>query len=963
MVELFRYIEHSFVVPTTTDSIDVNGESAFQNRLRDAIQKNQPPDAIRKLGDSFLLKTFSSPVADPFKLGSQFLALRDQVTALPSPGSDAVKKLISTIFGSDAGPLIHSSAFLADKQLLNDSLVAVKLVTGFDRTNVANLVSTRQAMAFLEEFGSGKLTNVTAASIQQKLSRPINIPQEFVKALIPTIQTARTGSEPPSTQGAPSPDISALNTEHAALKSAYDAIMALQPSQFELATSAGVQPRKGTHKVQSGGVSSGGTLSLDASPMFLRIPRGTLDGLDKDQRKALDNLGIDISALPASSALDTIKKKWLDAAKQVLPSQVPVAAKVYRLGLHLFSIRDLPAATTTSISPTPPLDFSRVITRPVGVGDLQVVKQELLSYVAGDISHIENVLEGELMRRSTRREEVNELTITQETDTTQTVERDQQSTDRNELATETQKETGQQSSSSQGQTTTSDYGKLVENSKTNYARSTTDKAVNSLTQMVKQQRIQRERKTYTEKALHEFDNRQGTKKIRGIYQWVDKNYKARIINYGKRLLYDVVVPEPAAFLIDSLKNAIQPETFQLTKPADPGIGPLDLNVSNYTYYASLYGVTGSVTPAPDEFIQTITKADAPQDVSKTISAFGGTWFSDYVAGFSIKVPDNYKVISGYIQKTNPNFGDAPNTPHDRQFEFYIGENYSIRFDPSHIDFLNHSFLMNGETGDIPVTMRTLERMIQFNYAIGFNCQRTDKAFEQWQLKTHAAIMAGYQRQLADYQDKLKQYQSAVRTQMAMVQNFAHDPTIETQELKKAFIYLLLGEHFGQAYIPTPDPEAIPPDPVYVKAWGAMVAFFERAFEWENIMYTYYPYFWGRQARWGELILVQDTDPEFEAFLKAGAARVVIPVRPGFEGALAHYQETGDVWMGEEMPDMFSDFYVSIIEEIKARNYAPGSEICVAEWDVKVPTTLVMLKGDEVLPEWKPTVDCSKAGNP
>ena len=74
------------------------------------------------------------------------------------------------------------------------------------------------------------------------------------------------------------------------------------------------------------------------------------------------------------------------------------------------------------------------------------------------------------------------------------------------------------------------------------------------------------------------------------------------------------------------------------------------------------------------------------------------------------------------------------------------------------------------------------------------------------------------------------------------------------------------------------------------------------------------------------MLTQDTDPQFEAFLKAGAARVVVPVRPGFEAALAHYQETGDVWMGEEMPDMFGDNYLSIIDEIKAANFAPGKEV-------------------------------------
>jgi hypothetical protein len=202
----------------------------------------------------------------------------------------------------------------------------------------------------------------------------------------------------------------------------------------------------------------------------------------------------------------------------------------------------------------------------------------------------------------------------------------------------------------------------------------------------------------------------------------------------------------------------------------------------------------------------------------------------------------------------------------------------------------------------------------------------------------------------------------VRTQMMLAQNYARNPSVETTELKRMFIHLLVSEHLTQVGFPPPISDAFffLTDPNYVKKWGAVVAFFERAFEWENMMYFYYPYFYGRLARWGELVLIQDLDPQFEQFLKAGAARVVIPVRPGFEAALAHYHETGDVWMGEEMPDMFSDLYVSIIDEIKARNFAPGDEVCVAEWDVKLPTTLVMLKDDALLPEWKSTVKCGPA---
>jgi hypothetical protein len=59
-----------------------------------------------------------------------------------------------------------------------------------------------------------------------------------------------------------------------------------------------------------------------------------------------------------------------------------------------------------------------------------------------------------------------------------------------------------------------------------------------------------------------------------------------------------------------------------------------------------------------------------------------------------------------------------------------------------------------------------------------------------------------------------------------------------------------------------------------------------------------------------------------------------------------------------MPEIFGPLYVSVIEEIKACNFGPAEEVCVDEWDVNLPTTLVMLKEDATLPKWDPTVECT-----
>ena len=54
------------------------------------------------------------------------------------------------------------------------------------------------------------------------------------------------------------------------------------------------------------------------------------------------------------------------------------------------------------------------------------------------------------------------------------------------------------------------------------------------------------------------------------------------------------------------------------------------------------------------------------------------------------------------------------------------------------------------------------------------------------------------------------------------------------------------------------------------------------------VYITYPYFWGRQCTWIDKLTINDPDPVFDEFLKAGFARVVVPARPNFEGAIDQY---------------------------------------------------------------------------
>jgi hypothetical protein len=119
-------------------------------------------------------------------------------------------------------------------------------------------------------------------------------------------------------------------------------------------------------------------------------------------------------------------------------------------------------------------------------------------------------------------------------------------------------------------------------------------------------------------------------------------------------------------------------------------------------------------------------------------------------------------------------------------------------------------------------------------------------------------------------------------------------------------------------------------------YGELVKFLQQAIEWENMLYVLYPYFWVEDSQLLNLKRELDhPDPIHRAFLKAGAARVVVPIRPGFEDAFLAYLETGDIdaALGIDHP------YLTIVQEVLAlRNKLPPEGAPVDQWTEFTPTS-------------------------
>jgi len=105
------------------------------------------------------------------------------------------------------------------------------------------------------------------------------------------------------------------------------------------------------------------------------------------------------------------------------------------------------------------------------------------------------------------------------------------------------------------------------------------------------------------------------------------------------------------------------------------------------------------------------------------------------------------------------------------------------------------------------------------------------------------------------------------------------------------------------------------------------------------------------------MVMQDADANFTDFLRAGSARLVVPVRPGFEIAVCHHLGVKPLipWRAGTPPIVDEEPYLSIAEEIKSSETALEKPVRIDKpWPVKLPTTLVILR-DEVdqLPVFRP----------
>ncbi len=670
----------------------------------------------------------------------------------------------------------------------------------------------------------------------------------------------------------------------------------------------------------------------------------SLDGIVELLEAETDTTGKKLDRLYSHSVRRSIKRIG-DAVviiNEPLPSVWPSAAEEP-------AFPSLPPLTATEQIP-----HTRGAVAPAGVADLLIVKQQLTGYEATDIAHIENVLKGELKHREhTRRRETEELTF-RESEVTSSEERELESTDRFEMTREANTTIQEDASLKAGLNISGKYGPFVEFSASvegstsrskeeatrtasTFSKEVTQRSASKITERVLERASLRMTNEVIEKNLHELNNVEGSGHISGVYQWVNKVYQAQVFNYGLRTIFDFMVPEPAAFLIDAL-NSARESANELQKPPEFTLKPNQVsdNVAAEGYYGrweQLYGAT-DVTSPPEMY----------KTKSLDFHAGGGDAATNYHHSAQIMIEDGYKAVHGSVGAVNMMWNNT------FIIDVVLGKKFH-RF--ANISGEIFSTPLDEERDSIPFALVTFS-IPHLAVAVEVKCQRTDRAMENWRIETHAKLTAAYKARLAEYEEKL----AALELQQGVEirgKNPAFNLQIMNNELKKNCISILTDQHydlFNAIDLSASNnlPQINVPE---AEAEGSYVRFFEQAFEWEQMTWVTYPYFWGRKSRWNERLAFEDPDPLFNQFLAAGFCRVSVPARPGFEGAIDHFVTYGELWNGGPLPPISSPLYLPIADEIAERLDKPGDEIPQGNpWLVRIPTTLVHLRADNKLPKWQ-----------
>lgn len=944
MQEIFRFVFlRSARPPRVGGLVAVPGNlTSFGHQLAALRQGEDARTRMRNAAAAFARTPDFSRDPSTLPLAAELMQLRTAIARQPAWSLADLARAVQRIVDSPAPAVVTTNEYRSLQRALVDGILVLKLRPDVAPTAVGEYARLLVMWTLIARIATRDGT-LDGASSTQLLDAVLTYPGDLLP--LPRV--------PDSTPGQPHqddvPNRHTLSLELARVTEAAEEIRGVKGHELvERVPSPGSQP--------------------DRRRSGLVLAEGALRRLTATTRTTVERLGLVLADASRYEILTRLAAEGtrLRAGLRRAGEAAARPSTRIRIGGTTMPSPAAPAAADDIAQPTvSPVPTTVGLLRPSGVGDLQVVRHQIKRYDPTELSFIQNVLQTEKITRETRRLERTEQTVETDRESTREDERTLQSTDRFDLERETKNTLKEEDSFKFGTKVSGGFGKFVQaevsvgvesseseetanRTSAKFASEVVSKTAAKLTEKIREHQTLLTLREFEEKNSHGFDNTAGTGHVVGMYQWVERVYEAQVYNYGIRLFFDVMVPEPAAFYMQVLSHQT---SAGLDEPERFTASPEDITETNYGDHVARYQVTAVEPPPPETIVVSKTLKliiQEPSIVNMTILEDG-----------AIGIPAGYEATHVRYRLTWSDMHIENVTPApEGEMVLLIGQ-HMLTLDATIQDIDNVNIEgyfgdlpVDGETGELPYSLH-FSAMNRIGMVIEVECTRSAQGYAAWKQRTWEAILQAYLRQEETYRNRLAELEAKQGVPIV-----GPDPLtnriIERNEIKRSAISMLTGQYFVKfnAILSSGTQEARV-DFDEALAEGNYARFFEQAFEWEFMEAEYLPYYWGRRSTWVDKLRIQGVDSTHVAFLQAGYARLRLSVRPDFERAVFHFLDTGEIWDGGELPPVTNRDYAGYLLEIsERRRRRPDEETPVGDpFDVRLPTTLVRVRPTPTLPVW------------
>ncbi|GEM_PF-6670589 len=568
------------------------------------------------------------------------------------------------------------------------------------------------------------------------------------------------------------------------------------------------------------------------------------------------------------------------------------------------------------------------------IGNLHQVKQKLVRYMPGDISDIVSVMPGE-RRKKTKREQSKHSSVSANatadnnsvSDNTDNINEAISGEIINVLAHSQDVYTYNNLNTTYGPPTNlkinGDYNverKIIDPAKKSnaaFAQRVIHNATTNIARYVNKERIIKSENEYEESYESVVDNSNNREPINGVYYWLNKLYRAKLLSCGYRLMLKVTVKNPAKEFIQQehklknqeLKEILSPdELFNIKQFTD-------ITRDNYIAACTYYNV-------PD--------IDLPPDENRTVSV---TLCSD--ESKTVTVPEGYYAYKAHIACING--GDTSTSSVD----VAVGAaKICVDIDSSNkvhcqLNREDDAVVISAVSHSGYLSPPVNSSVIRINVVVECLCGSTK--LNSWRKTMYKTITNYYQYAREQYYTNIysnnyrnSYYKQAVNNLLRNlgVDSFARYARCNSvTETEQAYYNRSNVNQFG------------------------IVDFLNCALEWSELNYSI-------KSSDNTPFIKADTDITneyypvvFTAFLQASEIEIIVPVRQRFNHSLLYYLQTGLIWSAKERFAPAFHNQASLIYEIKrlaGKNINDGDDIIIDTWEFEIPTSLQMLKKESNL---------------